>query len=194
MTVAAIVLAAGLGSRFGEASKPLAPFQGKAMIRHVCEAALASKAAPVIVVVGHRGEEVAAALDGLDVAIVACPDYAQGLSRSLRAGFAALPDAAPGALVLLADMPLVAPETLDALIDAFARAPDAPAILPVHEGRRGNPALLSRALVPEIMRLEGDHGAGPLLRGRAGIVEIEVASPAIFADADTPDDLARLGD
>lgn len=194
MTVAAIVLAAGLGSRFGGASKPLAPFRGQAMVRHVCEAALASKAAPVIVVVGHRGAEVAGALEGLAVAIVACPNYAQGLSRSLRAGFAALPDTASGALVLLADMPLVEAATLDALIDAFARKPDAPAVVPVHEGRRGNPVLLSRALMPEITRLDGDHGAGPLLRGRGGIVEVEVASASIFADADTPDDLARLGD
>lgn len=191
--VAAIVLAAGLGSRFGGASKPLATFRGEAMIRHVCRTALAAQARPVIVVIGHRGAEVAGALDGLEIALVQSPDYANGLSRSLQAGFAALPPEASGALILLADMPLVEPATLDALIAAFALAPDAPAIAPVHEGRRGNPVLLSRVLAPEIMRLEGDHGAGGLLRGRAGVVEVAVGSDEIFADADTPADLNGLG-
>ena len=83
--VAAIVLAAGLGSRFGGASKPLAEFRGKPMIRHVCDAALRSQARPVCVVLGHRSEEVAAALDGLDVTAVPCADFAQGLSRSRMA-------------------------------------------------------------------------------------------------------------
>ncbi|TVR06105.1 MAG: nucleotidyltransferase family protein [Salinarimonadaceae bacterium] len=193
VNVAAIVLAAGLGSRFGDALKPLAPFRGEAMVRHVCRAALASKARPVLVVIGHRGAEVAGALEGLDVRLVESPDYAQGLSRSLQAGFAALPADASGALILLADMPLVEATTLDALIAAFARAPVAPAVVPVHEGRRGNPALLSRALTPEIMRLTGDHGAGGLLRGRAGVVEVEAGSGGIFVDADTPGDLAGLG-
>lgn len=190
--VAAIVLAAGLGSRFGGASKPLAAFRGKPMIRHVCEAALRSLARPVLVVLGHRSDEVAEGLDGLDVIAVACPDFAEGLSRSLQAGFAALPGEARAALILLADMPLVEGEVIDDLIAAWREAPSALAIVPTHDGKRGNPVLLSRALAPEIMALTGDQGAGPLLRRLPGVVERPSEHASVLRDIDTPEALSEL--
>jgi len=189
--VAAIVLAAGLGSRFGSASKPLAEIRGKPMIRHVCEAALASAARPVLVVLGHRGEEVATALRGCGGQTVICPDFAEGLSRSLQAGFAALPEEARAAVILLADMPFVETAVIDALVAAWRGDPSAPAIVPVHEGRRGNPVLLSRALGPEIAALTGDQGAGPLLRRLPGVVELACAQASILRDIDTPQALAE---
>jgi molybdenum cofactor cytidylyltransferase len=188
--VAAIVLAAGLGRRFGGASKPSAAFRGKPMIRHVCEAALASRARPVIVILGHRSRDVVQALAGLDVRIVENPDYERGLASSLQAGFAALPDEARAALVLLADMPLVEPATLDELIAVWRSAPDAPAVVPVHEGRRGNPVLLSRALASEIATLTGDQGAGPLLRRLPGVIEMPCDRESVLRDFDTPEALA----
>ncbi len=191
--VAAIILAAGLGKRFGGSSKPLASLGGRPMIRYVCDAALASTARPVLVVVGHRGEEVGRALEGLDLVLVDSPAYAEGLSRSLQAGLAALPGDASAAVILLADMPLVAPETVDALIEGWRAAPDAPAVIPVHEGRRGNPVLLSRRIFPAIAALAGDQGAGPLLKRLPGVVEIQVDDPAILRDIDTPEALAALG-
>jgi len=192
--VAAIVLAAGLGSRFGRASKPLADFRGKPMIRHVCEAALASRADPVIVVLGHRGGEVSRALDGLDLRLVENPDYAQGLASSLQTGFAALPEGARAALVLLADMPLVEVETLDDLMAVWRNAPDTSAVIPVHGGKRGNPVLLSRALTPAIAKLAGDQGAGPLLRRLPGIIEMSCERESILRDFDTPEALAGDAD
>jgi molybdenum cofactor cytidylyltransferase len=190
--VAAIVLAAGLGSRFGGASKPLAEFRGKPMIRHVCEAAFRSLARPVLVVLGHRSEEVAKGLEGLEVVTVACPDYADGLSRSLQAGFAALPREAQAAVILLADMPLVEAEVINDLIAAWRAAPSAPAVVPTHDGKRGNPVLLSRALAPEIMALTGDQGAGPLLRRLPGVVECPSQHVSVLRDIDTPEALANL--
>jgi molybdenum cofactor cytidylyltransferase len=190
--VAAIVLAAGLGSRFGGASKPLAAFRGKPMIRHVCEAAFASQARPVIVVLGHRGEEVAGTVQDLGAQIVPSPNFAEGLSRSLQAGFAALPEGARAAVILLADMPFVETAVIDALIAAWRRSPGAPAVVPVHEGRRGNPVLLSRALAPEIAALAGDQGAGPLLRRLPGVVELPCGQPSILRDIDTPRSLAEF--
>jgi len=190
--VAAIVLAAGLGSRFGGASKPLAAFRGKPMIRHVCEAALRSQARPVLVVLGHRAEEVARVLSGLDVMIVGCPDFAEGLSRSLQAGFAALPGETRAAVILLADMPLVETAVLDDLIVAWRETPSAPAVVPTHDGKRGNPVLLSRALAPEIAALTGDQGAGPLLRRLPGVIERPSAQISVLRDIDTPEALSAL--
>jgi molybdenum cofactor cytidylyltransferase len=192
VSVAALVPAAGLGSRFGETPKVLAELDGKPLVRRVAEAAAASRADPAIVVVGRAGEAVRAALAGLPVGVVENPDYAQGLSTSLRAGFAALPEGVEGAVVCLGDMPLLGPDILDALIAAFAETPDAAAIVPLHAGRRGNPVLLSCRLAPEIARLEGDRGAGPLLKGLADVRELPWSDERVLVDVDTPEALAAL--
>ena len=110
--IAAIVLAAGLGTRFGAGagdSKVAAPHAGVPLVAHVVAAALASRAAPVIVVTGHAEARVIEALAGLAVTIVHNPDYAGGMAGSLKAGVAALPKVCDGALILLGDMPLVRP-------------------------------------------------------------------------------------
>lgn len=193
--VAALILAAGRGTRFGEEPKMLAMLEGRPLLRHVAEAALASAARPVLVVTGHRADEVAQALDGLDLVVVRNPDYADGLSTSLKAGFAALPPDAEAAIVMLGDMPRVPASLLDALAQAWREAGRPAALVPTQAGRRGNPVLLSRALAPEIARLEGDTGAGPLLRGRADVREWPVAEEAVAQDIDTPEalDQASMG-
>jgi molybdenum cofactor cytidylyltransferase len=187
--IAAIVLAAGRSTRMGSANKLLAEIGGKAMVRRVAETALASAARPVVVVTGHMGAEVAAALSGLDVTLVANPHYAAGLATSLRAGVRALPADCGGALVLLGDMPRIAPEHLDRLIAASAAGA---IVVPVHAGRRGNPVLWPARCFPELLQLEGDAGARRLLAVHAGAVrEVDPGSDAIFTDIDTPEALAR---
>ena len=190
--VAGVVLAAGRGTRFGESPKLLATLDGRALVRHAAEAALAAGLAPVLVVVGHRAGGVEAALTGLPVRIVPNPDYADGLSTSLRAGFAALPPSAAAAAILLGDMPRVSGGLVRRLAQAWREGGEPVALVPVHDGRRGNPAILSRGLAPAIAELVGDSGAGPLLRGRAGVVEFAVSDDAIRLDIDTPEALARL--
>ena len=156
------------------------------------EAALASRARPVVVVTGHAREAVEAALAGLPVAFVDNAGFATGLASSLNVGVAALPSGVAGALIILGDMPGIEAATLDCLIDAFARRPDALAATPIHAGRRGNPALLSRALFAELARLGGDEGARHVLvaadPGR--VVEVDIDSDGVTIDVDTPDDLA----
>ncbi len=191
--IAAIVLAAGLGSRFGEGAKPLALLHGKPLLAHVLATAQASRARPVIVITGHEHDAIAALSAGQGVSAIHNADYRTGLAGSLKTGMAALPATCAGALILLADMPLVRTKTLDALIAAFEADPDCAALVPVCEGRRGNPVLLTRRLIPQIEALEGDRGAGPLLRERADIREVAVDDPGIHLDADTPQALDDLG-
>lgn len=177
----------------GGENKLLAEIDGIAIVRRVAEAALASRARPVLVVTGHQAPAVRSALVGLDVALVANPDYAQGLSTSLEAGLRALPDGADGALILLGDMPRIAAADLDRLIAAFADAGGTEIIVPMHQGRRGNPVLWPRAHFAEMLQLEGDAGAGRLLAVHADKVRgIELATDAILADVDTPEALAQL--
>jgi molybdenum cofactor cytidylyltransferase len=193
--VAAILLAAGSASRFraagGGASKLVAQLLGKPLVRHAAEAALGSKARPVVVVTGHERDAVEAALDGLTLQFAHNVDYRLGLASSLKAGIAALPASAQGALVLLGDMPGVTPTLIDSLIAAFAAHPGAPAAAPTSRGRRGNPVLLSRALFAAIAALDGDEGARKLLAdaGAGQVIEVEAPGDGATLDVDTPDAL-----
>ena len=192
--VAAIVLAAGRGSRFGageDDSKVLAPHQGLTLVAHVVAAVHGSRAAPVVVVTGHAAGLVAMSVAGPDVTIVHNADYGRGMAGSLKAGLAALPARSAGVLILLGDMPLVTTATLDALIAAF-EAGGADAIVPTYQGRRGNPVLIGRALFPAMTRLEGDQGARRLLEGRDTVRALAVDDPGVVVDVDTPDALRAL--
>ena len=196
--IAALVLAAGKASRYRAAggaapTKLVADYRGKPLVRWAVEAALAARTRPVTVVTGHARAEVEAALAGLDVRFVHNPDFAEGLSTSLRAGLAALGAEVAGAVVLLGDMPDAAAQTIDALIDAFVAA-DADAAIPVFAGARGNPGLLGRALFARAAQLTGDEGARGLLRGLepARLLSVSVADAGIGRDIDTPDDLQAL--
>ena len=191
--VGIVLLAAGRGTRFGPEPKLLAPLDGKALVRHAADAALTAGARPVVVVLGAHAERVRAALSGLDLAFVENRDHAAGLSTSLRAGLAGLPAETVGAVVLLADMPRVSAAQIDRLAAAFRDAHPAPAaVVPVLAGRRGNPVLLDRhRLATDLAGLTGDHGAGPLLRHRADVLEI-AGEPGTGLDVDTHEALAAL--
>jgi molybdenum cofactor cytidylyltransferase len=194
--VAAVVLAAGRSSRFhaaggSEETKLVARLDGKPVVRHVVEAALASRARPVVVVVGYAKDAVKAALTDLPATIVFNAEYAAGLASSLRTGLTAAPTDVGGALILLGDMPRVEAPIIDSLIDAFEAQPKAQAVAPVHSGRRGNPVLLSRTLFARARALGSDEGARRLLATlpEGDIVEIAVVGSGVTFDVDTPRDL-----
>lgn len=191
--VAAIVLAAGRSSRLAPANKLLELIDGAPIVRRVAGIALASGAGPVIVVTGFDAARVANAVHNLKVTIVHNATFEEGLSSSLRAGLSALPSDSDGTLILLGDMPAIESSDLEALIAAFA-AKDRQAIcVPVRHGRRGNPVLWGAAYFAEMMSLSGDVGAKPLMaRHTEHVTEVAAGSDGIFADVDTPSDLARL--
>ena len=113
--IAGVVLAAGRSSRMGGPNKLLEQIAGRPLVRIVVDAVLASRARPVIVVTGHQRERVEAALAGLPVRFVHNPHFADGLGTSLKAGIAALPAGADGAIVCLGDMPQVDAALIDRL-------------------------------------------------------------------------------
>lgn len=193
--VAALILAAGQSRRMGGPNKLLLPVAGQAMVRHVVEAALASSAAPVLVVLGHQQHEVRQALRGLKVRFVVNADHAKGLSTSLRAGLEALPADIDGAVICLGDMPRVSAGLIDALIAAFDPAADRRIVVPTWRGRRGNPVLWSRDLFPAMRELAGDVGARQLILQHAdAVAEVEAESDATLIDIDTPEALAAYAE
>ncbi len=191
MRIASIVLAAGSSSRMGQRNKLLEPNGGEPMVRRVAAIALGSGAEPIIVVTGYEAASVGAALHGLGVTLILNPDYAGGLSTSLRAGLSALPPGIDGVLILLGDMPEVEASVLRALMASFNGM--SAICVPVRHGKKGNPVLWGSRYFPEMMQLTGDSGAKPLMaRHEAKLIDVEVATDSIFHDVDAPEDLARL--
>ncbi|MER8847538.1 MULTISPECIES: molybdopterin-binding/glycosyltransferase family 2 protein [Mesorhizobium] len=193
LKVGIVLLAAGRSSRMGGPNKLMALFDGQPLVRRTAERALASKASGTIVVTGHQRERVRAALSGLDVTFADNPDFADGLSTSLKAGTAYLPEDAAGAMIVLGDMPGVASDDLDRLIDAFRRAGGNSVIRATHQGKRGNPVLLPRSLFAAIAHLEGDTGARHLVEAEGlDVIDVEIGEGA-SVDVDTREALEGAG-
>ncbi len=192
-SLAALVLAAGRSTRMGGPNKLLAEIGGRPLVRIAAEQALASRARPVIVVTGHQRDRVEAALKGLDVAFVHNPDYAEGMSTSVKAGIAAVPADADGAIVCLGDMPQVDAKLIDRLLAAFDPEKGALVVMPTMDGKRGNPVVWSRRFFPELRGLGGDVGARHLIASYPeAVAEVPVASRAALVDVDTLDALNEL--
>ena len=193
--IGAVILAAGNSSRMRAAghgvNKLLQPLEGRPMVRHVVEAALASAVSDVVVVTGNETAALTAALRGLPVTFADNPDYSKGLSTSLILGLNTLPEDCDGALILLGDMPAVDAQLMDRLIAAFDPSEDRAIIVPSHEGRRGNPVLWAKRFFPEMRELSGDAGARALFAPYAGLIcEIEAGSDAPLTDIDTAEALS----
>ncbi|MBC7521469.1 MAG: NTP transferase domain-containing protein [Sandarakinorhabdus sp.] len=185
--VGAIILAAGRSSRMGDDHKLLAEWNGKPLVAHVADAIADAGLPPPIVVLGARADDVRAALADRPAHFVTAADYAEGLSRSLRAGIAAVPPSWSAALVCLGDMPRVEP----ALLRQLAAAPGDVA-LPIWNGKRGNPVRWGRQHFARLMALDGDVGGKAVLADAIILTEVAAASDAALDDIDTPEALAAL--
>ena len=191
--VAAIILAAGQSRRMGAANKMAVDVNGAPMVSRVADTVLASKAAPVIVVVGHEPETVRKILNGRDITFVENSDYANGLSTSVIHGLNALPDDVNAFLVCLGDMPRITPAQIDRLIAAFDPIESRAICVPTFQGKWGNPILFDRRFIEEIKSLTGDRGARSLLDSYPELVcEVEMSDDSVLIDVDTPESLAKL--
>lgn len=179
--LAAIVLAAGRGERFG-GGKLAVPLAGRPLLGHALSAALASPAERVIVV-ARPGTPLPA-----DPRLHLIELESAALSESLRAGLAAT-EGAQGAFVFLGDMPLVPHDMAKRVLEAIG---DALAALPEWHGTPGHPVLLTRPAFALADGLAGDEGLGRALRGRADVVRLPVDEDGVVLDVDRPEDLAAV--
>lgn len=191
--VVGILLAAGQSTRMGPANKLLAKIDGQAMVVYVVDAMLGSKVDEVILVTGHEADLVVEALGERPLTIVHNPDYAQGLSTSLRRALDALDDDVTGLLVGLGDMPRIRSSDINRLIAAFNPIEGRSICVPVVNGKRGNPVLFSTDYIEEMRMIEGDVGARHLIGVHAEhVCEIEMDDDATLIDVDTQEALAAL--
>lgn len=188
--IAGIVLAAGMSRRMGQ-NKLTLPLEGKPLLRHAVEAALAGKLDPVIVVTGHDAPSVRDALAGLPVCFAHNDVFADGLSTSLRKGITAVPPECDGAMVLLGDMPAIGSELVTRLVAAFNPAQGHAICVATAQGEWGHPVLWGRQFFSEMENLRGDAGARAVMtRHLDHIREVETGDLAPLIDIDTPEALA----
>lgn len=188
--IAGIVLAAGTSSRMGK-NKLVEMVQGKPLVRHAVDAALAGGLDPVLVVSGHEAERIGKAVSGAPAILVHNRDFGLGLSSSLRAGLAAVPEDCDGAMVLLGDMPGISGALVNSLKQAFDPASGRAICVATARGHLGHPVLWGRSFFGEIASLKGDKGARDLLQTHAAMVtQVESGDDAPLTDIDTQDALA----
>lgn len=185
--LAGIILAAGLSSRMG-AFKPLLEIEGVSMVRRVVQLMQGAGAHPVVVVTGHRRRELEEHLQGAGVELVHNPDYASTQQfDSLRLALARLEGRCDRLLVSPADIPLVQPETVAALL----RTPGE-FVRPLCRGRGGHPVLLSGNLIPALLCYDGPDGLrGAIRQSGCAVQNVAVEDGGVLMDNDTPEDFAR---
>jgi molybdenum cofactor cytidylyltransferase len=177
----------------GTLNKLLIEIDGVPMVRGVVEMLRQSRADPIVVVTGHERERVAAAVRDLSVTLVHNPDFAQGLSTSLKVGIASIGADIDGVLVCLGDMPRVSAAEVDRLIGAFNPVEGRGIVVPTLKGKRGNPVLWSKHFFAEMTQVSGDVGARHLIGTYPEMVaEVEMVGDGVLTDIDTPQALAKL--
>ena len=184
MQAAAVVLAAGSSSRFGS-RKQLALIAGDTMLERVIGRARDAGLAPIVAVVPR---DLAVPGD-----VIAVPNDApdEGMSRSLRLGFAALPAAVDAAVVLLGDQPTMTVESISRVLAAARYG--WPVVAASANGRLAPPILVLRAGFGLVDEAEGDTGLAPVLARHPDLVtRVEVGEHP--PDVDVPADLVALAD
>ena len=173
--------------------KPLLPLGDTTFLGHVLGQFLASRARPVIVVLGHEADRIQREVP-LDAAqVVVNPDYRQGMLSSIRAGLRTLQgEQVAGALICPADLPGITTAVVDLVITRFEET-GAPIVVPACEGRRGHPVLFAHRLFEEIHEASGSVGARQIVWSHADeVLEVPTQERGIILDIDTPQDYEDL--
>ena len=190
MTVAAILLAGGESSRMG-VSKPLLEWGGSTLIEYQLAQIKKPPVDRVVVVLGHRAEDVLPYVHRAGEQAVINELYAEGRATSLRVGAAALPDDATTILILNVDQPRPH-EVIARLVEAHRRSGNLITI-PTYETRRGHPPVLDGSLLPELREVnEATKGLRALIeRHAAEVSEIAFESETVLLDLNRPQEYER---
>jgi molybdenum cofactor cytidylyltransferase len=179
--------------------KLLLPLGGRPLVSYAVEAAAASSADPVIVVLGFQAAEIEKALPAGRVTIGVNPDFASGMASSLALGIATLSSALlsssrpiSGALILLADQPLISAGLINCLLERASSTPDA-IIAAAYAGVRSTPVYFPSRLFNELLQITGDEGGRSVIAGRHDLVSIQhIAEPERGIDVDRREEFEEL--
>ena len=208
MKAGAVIVSAGLSSRMG-AFKPMLPFGDETIIRHNALSLLNAGCSPVCIVTGFKSELLKEHLSDLPVICIENPDYrTTQMFDSVKLGLSAIPDSCECVLFTPGDACAYSNDTVNSLLNS-----EADICIPVFNGKRGHPVMISRRVIPHILSYEGGGGLGGALayladpsafltengglpysgpEPHAVILELPVNDPGILLDADTPEDYNKL--
>ena len=184
-----VILAAGASTRMGT-SKQLLVIAGKTLLQRTVEAALATPAWPVIVVLGANAEQIRPTLARYPVLVTENPAWAEGMASSIRAGITTLQQFSrhmDAGLIALCDQPAFSPATIERLI-AAQRDSGRSIVAARYANRHGAPAIFLREHFSTLAHLTGEEGARALLNGDPSQVT-SVDLPELALDLDTPADV-----
>ena len=188
--VAAILLAAGQSRRMG-AFKPLLPFGNTTVIEHCIDYLQQGGVETIIVVLGHRADEVRSRLNKRNVIFALNPDPNSEMGASIAAGIRVLPASSAATLIALVDHPAVPPAIVATLIETWQQGD--PLVIPTWQERGGHPVLVDLSFKSELLNLDASGGLRALFDTHRNVVErIPVDSPYVARDMDTWDDYRTL--
>jgi molybdenum cofactor cytidylyltransferase len=177
----------------GAPNKLTLPVEGQPLLRRTARILLASDLGEIVVVLGHEADRARALLQDLPLTVVENPHYRDGQMSSVHCGLAALEQEAQGVMICLADQPRLTAADINQLIERYQRECTGPVLVPVYEGRRGNPIIIASAQRNAILAGDRNLGCRRIIEKHPELVwPCVVDSDHYVEDIDTPEDYARL--
>ena len=194
MNWAAVLLAAGAGSRMGHRPKCLLERDGQALIRRTAQCLLDAGIQELVVVLGHYAQEIAPALAGLAVTVVINPHPEHGIISSQRLGLQSVSANCDAVVMCLADQPLIETQDITDLLEAFAKRPsNTDVVFPQVQGQPGNPVALSAAVRAAVLQASEDFGCQTWRQLNRSLVQAWVSDNLHYTtDLDSEADIALL--
>ena len=189
--ISAILLAAGESRRMGQ-FKQLLTISDKSFVEHCADNLLASHIDELIIVTGHRAEDVRSAVGERSVRFAHNVDYQSGMASSIKCGFGALSEESQACVVALVDQPTIGAEVINLVIDCYEKAHEA-IVIPTYQGRNGHPIIVDRSLNSEILAMDNEQGLRQVVRAHHDrVARVEVYTELVLADCDLPEDYQRI--
>jgi len=184
--ISAIILAAGTSSRMGR-TKQLLKAGDSTLVRVVAENVLSSMVDEVVIVTGHRHDDISAAINDLPVQIIYNSRFESGQGTSLALGVRSIDLNTSAFLVFMADQPLITASLINVLIEEFQKR-SCQVLRPVYKGQPGHPVIFNCSLSRDLINLKDDVGARQVLKKLEDKVEyFPVQDEAVIFDIDTPE-------
>ncbi len=190
--IAGLILAAGESSRMGQ-DKALLLYRGRTFLETIISTLSRAGISRIVVVLGHHAEAIQRAVRLEGVEVVVNRKWTLGQTTSLQAGVMTLSSAEVEAMVVcLVDQPLVSPDTIKKLVQAFEEA-GAPVVIPTCQSLRGHPVIIGRALLGDLAALRPVEGANTVIRKYRDRTQfVEVDDRGVLLDIDDPETYRQL--